>query len=511
MERDGSLKSLWQEGHSNYIPNNVSDQGKTYDVVIAGGGITGITTGLLLQKAGKSCLLIEARNIGFGTTGGTTAHLNTLLDNPYTTYIKNFGEENARLVAKGAAQAISLVEKHVLEYKIHCGFERKSAYLIAKNEKQKKELEDIETACRKVGLKIAGAKQIPAPIAFTKAIKVDDQAQFHPVDYIYAIAKEFENLGGAIRENCRVLEAENEDDLIEVKTTDGVFKCKNLVYATHIPPGINILDLKAAPYRSYAMAVRLKSGNYPDCLIYDLDQPFHYYRTQNVNGRDYLIAGGCDHKTGHKPNTNKPFLTLESDIKAVFDVEEVAFRWSSQYYEPVDALPYIGLLPGFSKNIYVATGFSGNGMTFGSLAAIIFKELIADGESEYRKLFHPGRIKPIAGFAEFVKENADVTAKLFQTVLPKERLEELAGLAPGEGSVVKFEDKTIAIHKDENGKIYALNPNCTHLGCEVSFNIAERSWDCPCHGTRYDVTGRILTAPATKPLESLGSETEDKQ
>lgn len=506
MERDGALKSVWQEGHANYHSTDKESSAKIYDVIIAGGGITGITTALLLQKAGKDCLLLEARNLGFGTTGGTTAHLNTLLDNPYTTYIKNFGEENARLIAKGAALAISTVEDHVHRYKIDCGFARKAAYMIARNDKQKKELEDIETACRKVGLAVANAKEVPFSIPFTKAIKVGDQAQFDPINYIYALADEFEKAGGTIKQECRVEDASNDDEYVQVNTVRGSFKCSNLVYATHIPPGINVLDLKAAPYRSYAMAVKLTNGNYPDCLIYDLDEPFHYYRSQRVNGQDYLIGGGCDHKTGHEPDTKERFIQLEKDIKTDFNVLEVAYKWSSQYYEPADALPYIGLLPGFSKNIYVATGFSGNGMTFGTLSAIILTELIVHGESEYRKLFHPGRIKPIAGFADFVKENADVAAKLFQTILPAEKLTELAELTTGEGKVVKYDGKTIAIHKDENGRIYALNPTCTHLGCEVSFNVAEKSWDCPCHGARYSVNGNILTGPTVKRLESLTNE-----
>lgn len=473
MERDGALKSIWQEGQAGFRSTNEENQEKIYDVIIAGGGITGITTTLLLQKAGKDCLLLEARNLGFGTTGGTTAHLNTLLDNPYTTYIKNFGEENARLIAKGASLAISTVENNVQQYKIDCGFARKAAYMIARNDKQKKELEDIETACRKVGLAVSNPKEVPFSIPFTKAIKVSDQAQFNPIDYIYALAEQFEKEGGIIKQESRVEDASNEDEYVQVNTVRGSFKCKNLVYATHIPPGVNILDLKAAPYRSYAIAVKLTSESYPDCLIYDLDEPFHYYRSQRVNGQDYLIGGGCDHKTGHEPDTSQRFLQLEKDIKTDFSVSEVAYKWSSQYYEPADALSYIGLLPGFSKNIYVATGFSGNGMTFGTLSAIILTELITQGESEYRKLFHPGRIIPIAGFADFVKENADVAAKLLQTILPSEKLNELAELSTGEGKVVKYDGKTVAVHKDEDGRIYALNPTCTHLGCEVSFNVAE--------------------------------------
>jgi nitrite reductase/ring-hydroxylating ferredoxin subunit len=289
-----------------------------------------------------------------------------------------------------------------------------------------------------------------------------------------------------------------------VETEKGVFKAKNIIYATHIPPGVNLLHLRCAPFRSYAMAVRIKSDTYPPDLAYDMYDPYHYYRTQKVNGQNFLIVGGEDHKTGHEENTEKPFLRLESHIRKFFQIESIEYKWSSQYFEPADGLPYIGHLPGHSENIYVATGYGGNGITYGTAAALILKELLLnEQEKKYSHLFNPNRIKPIAGFTNFLRHNADV-AKLFVSKwFSHEDLEQFANLAPGEGKVVKYEENKMALFKDDEGVLHAINPICKHLKCEVKWNVAERSWDCPCHGARYSYDGKMMTGPADNDLEAV--------
>jgi nitrite reductase/ring-hydroxylating ferredoxin subunit len=293
---------------------------------------------------------------------------------------------------------------------------------------------------------------------------------------------------------------------LEIESSLGLIRAHKLIYATHIPPGINLLHFRCAPYRSYAMAVTLKGGAYPDGLAYDMYDPYHYYRTQEVDGQQYLIAGGEDHKTAHEANTEACFAHLESYLRQHFDIDQVAFKWSSQFFEPSDGLAYIGHLPGNSQNILVATGFGGNGITYSHIAALTLTDLIVKGQSEYAKLFNPGRIKPVAGFAAFVKENADVVKEFFGKRIGQEKLEALAGLAPGEAKVVKFEGTSVAIYKAESGKLYAVNPVCTHAKCVVGWNSAEKTWDCPCHGARYDVDGQVLTGPARHGLEVIALE-----
>jgi glycine/D-amino acid oxidase-like deaminating enzyme/nitrite reductase/ring-hydroxylating ferredoxin subunit len=516
MERDGTCTSLWQYDIPQYQSAYTTIPDTFFDIVIVGGGITGVSVAHIFQKAGKKCLLLEAHSLGYGTTSGTTAHLNTIMDSPYSQTEKNFGEKNAQLVAEIARRSIEHIKQNINEYSIDCGFEELPAYLFSQDEKQTKELDDITEASIKAGVSIEYVNDMPVRIPFKKAIRIEQQAKFHPTQYLLALAKAFEEAGGIIVQNCRVLNAEKNEEVVDVQTSLGKVQAGQLIYATHIPPGINLLHLRCAPYRSYVLAVRLANDDYPDGLAYDMYEPYHYYRTQEVKGKKYLIAGGEDHKTAHEENTEACFSRLESHIRKYFDVETIAFKWSSQYFEPADGLPYIGHLPGHSKNIYVATGYGGNGMTYSTVAALVLKDLLLNGSGTYTDLFSPSRIKPVAGFGKLVKENLDVAKELIGKILPAEKLEELADLAYGEAKVVKYGGHNIALYKDEQGNLHAVNPVCTHLKCTVSWNMSEKTWDCPCHGSRFDCEGKVVTGPATKDLEKaelreLINETEENK
>jgi len=502
IQRDGACTSLWQNKIPAYQPVNDPDIETIYDVAIVGGGITGITTALLLQKAGKKCIVMESSNLCFGTSGGTTAHLNTLLDTPYTTIIKNFGKENAQLVARAVIEAIDLIKSNVADYNIDCGFEEAAAYLFSQTHDQSEELDEIYEACQEVGLDVSYNLSLPVNIKFEKAIEVRGQGKFHPVKYVYALAKVFEDAGGIILQHTRVNSVEDTEGLT-IETTNGNFRAANVVYATHIPPGINLVHLRCAPWRSYAMAFTLTSKKYLPDLVYDMYDPYHYIRSQKIEGKEYMIVGGEDHKTGHAENAEASFLKLESYIRKHFDVSEFLFKWSSQYFEPADGLPYIGHLPGHPGNIFVATGYGGNGMTYSSVAALLLRRMILKGESPYIKLFDPNRIKPVAGFTSFIKQNVDVFRKFVGKWFDKEKLEEFAELAPGEGKVVKYNGEKLALHKDEHGDLHAVNPICTHMKCSVTWNNAEQTWDCPCHGARYSSEGKVLTGPADHDLEKI--------
>lgn len=502
IQRDGALTSLWQGNTAPYIVSNRPNENAVYDVIIVGGGITGISTALLLQEAGKQCLVVEAVEIGYGTTGGTTAHLNTLLDIPYYVIAQNFGEEQAAQVADATAAAIRLIKDNVQRFNIDCGFRDADAYLFAQDEKQEKELEKIRETSAKAGLDIGYVQDIPVSVPFTKAVRARGQAKFNPLEYVHAIAKAFEAAGGVILQGCKVINTEKEST-VKVHTNAGVFSTVDLIYATHIPPGINLLHLRCSPYRSYAMAVTLEDDAYPEELSYDMYDPYHYYRTQVVKGETYLIVGGEDHKTGLEDNTERCLLTLESHIRKHFKVKEVAYKWSSQYFEPADGLPYIGYLPGSEDHIYVASGYGGNGMTYSSVAAVLLKQIILEEKPALEKLFDPNRIKPIAGFTNFVTHNTDVIKQYFGKMFSAEEITQLTELAPGEGRLVEYHDRKIALYKNEEGRLYALNPSCAHMKCDVKWNQAEKSWDCPCHGARYNYDGKVMTGPADADLEGI--------
>jgi glycine/D-amino acid oxidase-like deaminating enzyme/nitrite reductase/ring-hydroxylating ferredoxin subunit len=405
-------------------------------------------------------------------------------------------------VARAATEAIDFIKTNIATYKIDCEYEDASAYLFSQTKDQTEELDEIYEACQEVGLDVSHDLLLPVNIEFKKAIEVRGQGKFHPVKYVYALAKLFEDAGGVILQQTRVNGIEDTEG-ITIETTNGNFRAANLVYATHIPPGINLLQLRCEPWRSYAIAFTLKNKNYPQDLLYDMYDPYHYIRSQKINGKEYVIVGGEDHKTGDSGNAEASFLRLESYIRKYFAVNEFLFKWSSQYFEPADGLPYIGHLPGHPGNIFVAAGYGGNGMTYSSVAALLLKQMILNKESPYIKLFDPNRIKPVAGFTTFLKHNVDVLKNFFGKWFDKEKLEEFVELAPGEAKVTKYDGEKIALYKDERGELHAVNPICTHMKCSVAWNNAEQSWDCPCHGSRFSFEGKVLTGPADHDLEKI--------
>jgi glycine/D-amino acid oxidase-like deaminating enzyme/nitrite reductase/ring-hydroxylating ferredoxin subunit len=503
MNRDGQQISLWQNTAPTHRPVNSWSRETSYDALIIGAGITGLTTALLLQEQGLKCIVAEAHNVAFGTTGGTTAHLNTMLDTPYNQVAKDFGTDRSKLLRQACAEAISLVKFLSGKYNIDAGFAYRDGFLIAQDEKELDQLTEIVNAATEAGDTVSYTDSIPVPLPFIKAARFEGQAQIHSTRYVSGLAHAYEHAGGVLLEHCVVTNVDKNDELFTADTSLGNIKAKKIVYATHIPPGINILHFRCAPYRSYAMAFRLSTGAYPNGLLYDLKDPYHYFRAQEVDGVQYIIAGGFDHKSGHEPNTEKPFLELEAYLRSIYDIASIDYCWSSQYFNAADGLPYIGHLPGANDGVYVGTGYGGNGMTLGSLAGKMLSDAVLGNENPYADLLSPARIKPIAGFLDFVKENADVVSQFIGKRFAYEKISTLSELAAGEATLADWEGKKVGLYKDEQGKVHAVDPVCPHAKCIVGWNVAERSWDCPCHGARYTPQGEMITGPARKGLTPL--------
>lgn len=513
IKRDGNKISIWQDTVE--FPLAGMDKSLCYDVLIIGAGITGLSTGLRLQREGLNCLLIDAHNMAFGTSSGTSAHLNTVLDTPYTDIIRQHGIDKAIQVARSARQAILDIEENVETYGIDCDLRRCKGYMYAQDEEQETELHRLKEAIAKVKIDVAEVKEVPIPFDYTQAIVFEGQGAFHPTKYMLGLRSAFLDLGGQLVENSLVQQVNTgADDKLEVKTANGqLWLARKVVYATHTPLGVQWMNFRLAPYRSYIQVFELQNdADCPEAVIYDMDEPFHYFRTVWHEGKPLLMVGGQDHKTAHDANERYNFSELEAFVRGKYEVKEKKYEWSSQYYESQDALPFIGYCTSRThKNELLATGYGGNGMIFGTLAARILSDLIIKGKSKYEKLYSPTRVGPLSAVRDLLIENLDVIKSFVKGRLRAEDMEELAELGRGEANVIRYEGDKIGVYKDENGRLYGVDPVCRHAACIVKWNTAEKSWDCPCHGARYDCEGHLLNGPALAPLKKWDWEHNDEE
>lgn len=502
LKRDSRTESPWQQiPQSN--PSHLNTAKASYDVIIIGAGISGITTALMLQKEGKNCLVLDAGNLGFGTTGGTTAHINTFFDTTYPEIESKFNQNAAKLVADAGKLALEMISSFTQTYQIGCDLETKAGYLYAETEKEAEQLSEILESAKNAGVEVDKSTTNGLPISFVQSIKFENQAQFHPLKYLQGLAKAFIELGGTIKENVFINDVKQEENHCTAISNDETFTAYDVVYATHIPPGIKKFSFRCAPYRSYVLGIRLNDeSQYPDSLAYDMQEPYHYFRTHEIDGEKILIVGGEDHKTGHD-DPQQAFENLETYASQYFNIKDIPYKWSSQYYVPTDGLPFIGKMNSADDHIFVATGYNGNGMTWGTMAGHIITDLILGRENQFADLFDPCRVKPIAGFTEFVKENTDVAYHFVVDRFKAEDLDSFKEIDKEEGKVVDYDGKKLAVYKDKSGIITALSPVCTHAGCIVAFNSEEKSWDCPCHGGRFDLEGNVLCGPPQAGLKHV--------
>ncbi len=487
--------SVWMES-TPPTPFPRLDGNRTCDVAIVGGGITGLTAALLLARSGKQVVVVDSGQIGYGVSGHTTAHLTTMVDAHYQSLIKDFGAEQARLVAESSRAAIEQIAALVAEESIDCDFARVTGYLYSESAADEALLHDEIAAAAHVGIAAAWVANLPLPFPIHRAIKVDDQAQFNPLPYLYALAQAVQRHGGAVYEFSHV-EAVDGGAPCQVTTDRGTLTAAAVIIATHMPINDLYLVAKAEPYRSYVLGVRL-DGPVPKGLFWDTADPYHYTRQARDGQGELLVVGGEDHKTGHEVDTEQPLRVLEEYVRERYKVREVVYRWSAQVYEPIDGLPFIGEYP-LRPNVYAATGYSGTGMTFGTLAGMLLADQIRGVANPYRELYSINRLKPLAGGPSMIKAGI-AEAVRFVGDRFKTDVEGTGEIPLGEGRLITLDGEQTAVYRDEQGHLHAMTPVCTHLGCIVGWNNAEKSWDCPCHGGRYSATGTVIEGPPTQDL-----------
>jgi glycine/D-amino acid oxidase-like deaminating enzyme/nitrite reductase/ring-hydroxylating ferredoxin subunit len=480
------------------------DRDLEVDVAIAGGGITGITAAMLLARAGMRVVILEKDRIAGGETGHTTAHLTEVLDASAEAILRHFGTETTRLVFSSTRQALERIARFIQESQIDCRFRRVPAYWYTEHQSEVETLENEAAASQRLGIDCELTREVPLPFPAQAAVLYRNQAQFHPREYLLALARELQGDGCLIFEETQVSNVEDGEPC-RVDTVSGTVRCRAVIVATNVPVNNRLfIHTKIAAYRSYAIASPLESPAKVDGLFWDTEDPYHYTRTQSTADGTFLVIGGEDHKTGQEDDTEKPYRKLVDYARSRFGIRSVAYRWSGQIIEPVDGLPYIGR-NSLSRNVYIATGYSGQGMTNGTLAGMILSDLVLGRENRYAEIYDPTRVKLRGATKEYLAENIDYPTHLIADRLTSAGVEadSLQAVKPGDGAVIKLEGRKVAVFRDEEGQTHKLSAVCTHLGCDVRWNSAEKSWDCPCHGSRFTPAGEVVNGPAVKPLEQL--------
>lgn len=508
----GSNESYWIDSSPSPDDFPALDRDLNTDVVIVGAGIAGLSVAYNLVKAGRSVVVLEDGLIGSGETGRTTAHLVNALDDRYFEIEKTFGEETSKLSAASHTAAIDFIESTINAEKIDCDFMRLDGFLFLHPTDKIKALQDEFEATRRAGIATELLASVPGIINHQgPCIRFPYQAQFHPMKYLSALSKVIVAHGGKIF--CR----SHVNDITRDAVESNGFRvtAQEIVVATNSPVNDRVtMHTKQHAYRSYVIAAEIPKGSLPYALWWDtgdqdsrwVAKPYHYVRLQPFNDTtDLLIIGGEDHKTGQAENEDVReelrYVRLEQWARERFPmITNIAYTWSGQVLEPIDMLGFIGKNPG-DENIFIATGDSGNGMTHGTIAGMLITDLIMGRKNSWEKIYDPARIT-FSAAGDFIREGVNMAAQYKDIFTPGD-IESLASLKNGEGAIMRSGAQKLAVYKGEDTRLHVYSAVCPHLGCYVRWNNDEKSFDCPCHGSRFSCEGKVVNGPAISDLKPL--------
>lgn len=504
-EREES-RSVWMDNVSMPKRPKLTDDLEA-DVCVIGAGVGGLTTAYMLANEGLSVCVLEGLDVGGGQTGRTTAHFVTALDDRYFELERIHGRENARVAAESHTAALEKVADIVGVEKIDCELARVDGYLFAPSDGDPEIIYKELEAVRRAGLTDVNfvKKSLFSSFETGPAICFPRQIQLHPLKYLRGLCGAFEKRGGRIFTGTHVTQIHGGPDTF-VKTRDGAaVRARHVVVATNTPINdLVTIHTKQAPYRTYVTAFEIPKESLARALYWDTLDPYHYLRLEAVRGgdKDLLIVGGEDHKTGQNNRPNQCFERLENWVRERFpQAGALKYRWSGQVMEPVDGLAFLGHNPLDYKNVYVITGDSGNGMTHCTIGGILITDEIMGRPNPWENLYKPSR-KRLRASREFLRENLNV-AEHYADWLKVHPLEDLDGLPAEQGAVFSANLKRLAIYRDTDGTLDFCSAACPHLGCVVTWNNVEKTWDCPCHGSRFDRHGNVIEGPAVKNLEKI--------
>jgi glycine/D-amino acid oxidase-like deaminating enzyme/nitrite reductase/ring-hydroxylating ferredoxin subunit len=503
--------SLWMA--TAQVPEKAALTEDTHaNVCIVGAGIAGMTTAYLLAHEGRSVVVLDDGRIGGGMTERTTAHLSNAIDDRYFEIERLHGQGGAKLAARSHTAAIDRIEAIIAEEGIDCDFKRLDGYLFVPPEDSRDVLEAEVEAVHRAGL--TTVEQVErAPIDFFDTgacLRFPRQAQFHPLKYLTGLSRAIERDGGRIFTGTHATNMEGGANT-RVETRNGyVVTADAIVIATNTPVNnIVTIHTKQAAYTTYVIGARIPRGSVTRALYWDTADPYHYVRVQGVSSKDddhydVLIVGGEDHKSGQADEGRQRHSQLEAWARERFPMmERIEYRWSGQVMESADGIAFIGRNPGDPRNVFIATGDSGMGMTHGTIAGILITDLIMGRECPWAPLYDPSR-KTLRAFLKYAGENINVAAQYVEGYLTGGDVGSSEEIAQDEGAVIRRGIAKLAVYRDEQGTLHERSAVCPHLGCIVRWNSLEKTWDCPCHGSRFDRYGRVINGPANSHLEGGG-------
>lgn len=477
------------------------------DVLIVGAGITGITAAYMLANEGVKVTLIDAGQIASGTSGYTTAKITAQHSLIYDQLVANLGFEKAGLYYQANNEASEWIRNQIKAQTIECDYEIQPAIVYAMNDSEAKKIEKEKIAYDRLGIKGTLTDSIDLPFAVKNALVMPDQAQFHPLMYLHALIADLVKMNVPIyEETMAVAIKEDPDPLVTTKQGFSI-RCRKVLICSHFPFYDNrFYFARMFPERSYLIACETEK-QFSGGMYLSAGDPKRSIRSLRLNHKNYLLIGGENHKTGRGERMEAHYSRLESFARQNFGDLSIAAHWSAQDFTTLDQVPYIGRLTKNSSNLFVAAGFRKWGMTTGTLAAKLLTDLAMERSNPYTEVFSPSRFEAGPMLANFLIENIGVAGQLAKGKLirPKPLDEHLQN---DQGMIGSLHGRRVGAYRDKDGKLTVVDATCPHLGCEVNWNQGERTWDCPCHGSRFEANGKVIDGPAQKPLSTIFSESE---
>ena len=496
------MGSLWIETTKNKSDFKTLEGNEETEVCVIGGGLFGLTTAYYLTKCGKKVIVLEKGEIGSKVSGNTTGNITSQHDLFYAHLIDDYGEEYAKKYLEANEKAIQNIKQIIKEEQIDCDFSIQKSYVYTTKEDEVLEIQKEVEAVNKLGKDAKFVNKIDLPIKIKGAIEFDGQAQFHPRKYMLGLANSIIKQN-KIYQYTTVIDVEKNGEKYKVYTDKGSVEAKYIVMASHFPimnmPGFYFVKMYQST--SYLIAVEIKS-QLPQGMYINVKEPMYSFRTANYNGKEILLIGGVGNKTGEPIEDNSHYEKLEKKAREMYPDCKILYRWNTRDCISLDKIPYIGEFSNLMKNVYVGTGFKKWGMTSTNVAANIVADKIMGNKNKYEEIFTATRMKPI-------KNRWEVENMLKQTVnsiaLNKFKIKpySIEQIKNDNAAIIDINGDNIGVYKDAKGEIYAVKPNCSHLGCLLSWNNLDKTWDCPCHGSRFDYMGRNIYEPAIKNLEKI--------